>query len=85
VLAPGGRAVIYEDIPASIWDKCVCWIHHMMWRYRTGPCRFLRPAAWFQLFNSEGFEVVSERALSRWRNLSHPVKRRIFVLQKQIT
>ncbi|HSS19189.1 MAG TPA: class I SAM-dependent methyltransferase [Pyrinomonadaceae bacterium] len=83
VLTPGGLVVIYEDIPAAVWDKCVCWIHHMKWRSRTGPCRFRRPAAWYSLFNSEGFEVVSERPLSRWRNLSHPVRRRLFVLRMQ--
>lgn len=81
VLTPGGMAVIYEDIPAVRWDKVVCLVHHLKWRSRTGPCKFLSATEWYQRFTAEGFAVISERPLSRWRNLSHPVRRRIFVLR----
>lgn len=83
VLTPAGMAVVYEDIPAAAWDRVVCLIHHLKWHSRTGPCRFLSATEWSQRFNAEGFAVVSERPLSRWRNLSHPVRRRIFVLRQQ--
>jgi SAM-dependent methyltransferase len=83
VLSRGGLAVIYEDIPAAWWDRIVCGIHNLKWRKRTGPCTFRRAADWRLLFNSEGFEIVVERRLSRWRNLSHPVKRRFYVLQSR--
>jgi ubiquinone/menaquinone biosynthesis C-methylase UbiE len=81
VLRNGGLAVIYEDIPHSPWDKGVCWIHNRQWRARTGRCTFRRPREWRALFNSLGFEIVSERQLSHWRNFAHPVARDRFVLK----
>ena len=82
VLRDGGLAIIYEDIPRSWWDQGVCWIHNQKWRGRTGPCTFRRESDWRSLFESFGFEIVSERRLSRWRNLMHPVCRRFYVLKK---
>lgn len=82
VLRPGGLAIIYEDIPGSWWDKGVCWIHNQQWRGRTGPCTFRRESEWRSLFKSFGFEIIRERRLSRWRNLTHPVSRRFYVLTK---
>lgn len=83
VLRHRGRVIIYEDIPLTVWDRGVCWIHNRQWRGRTGPCTFRREAEWRALFNSMGFEVVSERPLSRWRNLSHPVSRHSYLLTKR--
>ncbi len=82
VLRAGGLALIYEDIPQTWWDKGVCWIHNRQWRDRTGPCTFRRESEWRALFDSFGFEIVSERCLSRWRNLTHPVRRRLYVLRR---
>ena len=82
VLRDGGLAVIYEDIPQTWWDKGVCWIHNQQWRGRTGPCTFRSESEWRSLFEASGFEMVSDRALSRWRNLTHPVCRRFYVLRK---
>jgi len=82
VLRDGGLAVIYEDIPRSSWDRGVCWFHNQKWRGRTGSCTFRREAEWHSLFESFGFEIVSERTLSRWRNLTHPVSRRSYLLRK---
>jgi ubiquinone/menaquinone biosynthesis C-methylase UbiE len=82
VLRDGGRVVIYEDIPETWWDQGVCWIHDQQWRGRTGPCRFRQAFAWHALFKSFGFEIVSERTLSRARNLTHPVSRRFCLLKK---
>jgi SAM-dependent methyltransferase len=84
VLRDGGLAVIYEDIPASIWDKSMCWVHNRQWRGRTGPCTFRKESEWRALFRSLGFEIVSERSLSRWRNLTHPVTRRFYVLKAEL-
>jgi ubiquinone/menaquinone biosynthesis C-methylase UbiE len=81
ILRDNGLAVIYEDIPRTWWDKGICFLHNQQWRGRTGPCTFRRSDEWRALFNSFGFEVVSERRLSRWRNLAHPVARRFFVLK----
>lgn len=81
VLRDGGLAVIYEDIPRSWWDKGVCWFHNRRWRGRTGPCTFRHESAWRSLFHSFGFEVMNERSLSRWRNLTHPVRRRSYALK----
>jgi SAM-dependent methyltransferase len=83
VLRDGGLAVIYEDIPRSWWDKGVCWIHNRQWRGRTGPCTFRLASGWRALFESCGFEIVSERPLSRWRNFTHPVARNLYVLRVQ--
>lgn len=85
VLRAGGRAIIYEDIPRSWSDKRVCWFHNQQWRGRTGPCTFRRESEWRTLFESFGFEIVSERRLSRGRNLTHPVARRFFVLKVRLS
>ncbi|HLN97124.1 MAG TPA: class I SAM-dependent methyltransferase [Pyrinomonadaceae bacterium] len=84
VLRPGGRVIVYEDIPDGWWDRFLCWTHNLKWRKRTGPCTFRREAEWRSLFNSAGFEVVIGRRLSRWRNLSHPVRRQLYVLLSSV-
>ena len=81
VLRADGLVVIYEDMPISRWDRIVCAIHDRKWRHRTGPCTFQLGPAWRVLFSACGFEIMSERPLSRWRNLTHPVARRLFVLK----
>ena len=81
VLRGGGVAIIYEDIPLLWWDWMVCWSHDRQWRDRTGPCTFQREHGWRKTFNLAGFEVVSERSLSRWRNVAHPVARRFYVIR----
>ena len=81
VLRDGGLAIIYEDIPKGGWDRVVCWTHNRQWRGRTGPCTFQLAHAWRATFSSSGFEVISERPLSRWRNLAHPVSRQFYVLR----
>jgi SAM-dependent methyltransferase len=81
VLRDGGRAIIYEDIPRSWWDRGVCWFHNQQWRGRTGVCTFRSESEWRALFETLGFEIASDRRLSRWRNLTHPVGRRFYVLK----
>ena len=81
VLRDGGRAIIYEDIPSLWWDRMVCWTHDRQWRGRTGPCTFRVEQGWQKTFTRAGFEIVSERPLSRWRNLAHPVARRFYVIR----
>lgn len=81
VLRDGGLAVIYEDIPQTWWDRLVCKLHNRQWKNRTGPCTFRLESEWRELFNSFGFEIVSERQLSRWRNVTHPVRRRLLVAE----
>ena len=82
VLRNGGLAIIYEDIPATWWDKGVCWIHNRQWKNRTGPCTFRTESEWIELFDSFGFGPVNQRRLSRWRNLAHPVRRSFHILGK---
>jgi SAM-dependent methyltransferase len=81
VLRAGGTAVVYEDIPAGALDRLACRAHDRAWRKRTGPCTFRLENDWRSLFNASGFEVAAERGLSRWRNLAHPVSRRLYVLK----
>ena len=81
VLRDGGVAIIYEDIPSLWWDRMVCWTHDRQWRGRTGPCTFRAEPGWRNMFTLAGFEIVSERPLSRWRNLAHPVARRFYVIR----
>lgn len=81
VLRDGGVAIIYEDIPSLWWDRMVCWTHDRQWRDRTGPCTFRIEQGWRKTFSVAGFEIVTERALSRWRNLAHPVARRFYVIR----
>ena len=81
VLREGGLVIIYEDMPLLWWDRVVCWVHDRQWRDRTGPCTFQAERGWRRTFSLAGFEIVKERALSRWRNLAHPVSRRFFVIR----
>lgn len=81
VLRPGGVAIIYEDIPTTLWDRFICWTHDLKWRKRTGACTFRSEAGWRLLFEYGGFEVVTERQLARMRNFSHPVCRRFYLLR----
>lgn len=81
VLRDGGLVVVYEDIPLLWWDRLVCWTHDRQWRGRSGPCTFRRENDWRKTFSLAGFAIASERPLSRWRNLAHPVARRLFVLR----
>lgn len=80
VLRPGGVAVIYEDIPATAWDRFICWTHDLKWRKRTGACTFRSEMDWLDVFASAGFQIIRERQLARLRNLMHPVCRRFFLL-----
>jgi len=82
VLSFGGQVVIYEDIPSAWWDRLVCWTHNLKWRKRTGPCTFRNESEWRTVFKSAGFDIFTERPLSRCRNLSHPVRRRFYVLKQ---
>lgn len=81
VLRGNGQVVVYEDMPSNWWDRFVCSIHNRKWQRRTGPCTFQKEDGWRRVFESEGFEVVTSKALSRWRNLSHPVSRRFFLMR----
>ena len=80
VLRDGGLAIIYEDIPQAWVDRVVCWFHNCQWRNRTGPCTFRSDSRWRSLFEASGFELLTERSLSRWRNLTHPVYRKSYVV-----
>jgi SAM-dependent methyltransferase len=82
VLRYGGLAVIYEDIPECWWDRFICWTHNLKWQPRTGRCTFRSNDEWRGLFGFAGFELVTERELSRWRNLLHPVNRKFFLLRR---
>jgi SAM-dependent methyltransferase len=84
VLRPGGRLVVYEDIPQLWWDRFVCWLHNAQWKGRTGPCTFRTETEWRATFHAAGFEVVGDRSLRRMRNLAHPVCRRFFVLLSSV-
>lgn len=84
VLRYNGLCIVYEDVPQSLWDRAVCWTHDRRWRSRTGPCTFYRQKHWKTLFEKTGFEVLSERPLSRWRNLAHPVSRRFYLLRSNV-
>lgn len=82
VLRPGGVAIIYEDIPETLWDRFICWTHDLKWRNRTGACTFRSELDWLNVFESAGFPIIRERQLSRLRNLMHPVCRRFFLLRR---
>jgi len=81
VLRRGGLVVVYEDIPEAAWDAAACRVHDRAWRGRTGSCTFRLWEEWRRGFTSAGFEILSERRLSRWRNLTHPVRRGLDVLR----
>lgn len=83
VLRAGGLIVVYEDIPKNLWDRFMCLTHDLMWRGRTGRCSFRRECEWQRMFASYGFEIISERPLSRWRNLAYTVRHRFYILKAQ--
>lgn len=81
VLRDGGLVIVYEDIPEAGWDAAACRAHDRAWRARTGPCTFRRWEEWRRVFVSAGFDILSVRRLSRWRNFTHPVRRGLYVLR----
>lgn len=81
VLRDDGAVVVYEDIPATWWDRFICGIHNRQWGGRTGECTFRSEGEWRATFQAAGFEIVQQRTLSRWRNLAHPVRRHLFLLR----
>jgi ubiquinone/menaquinone biosynthesis C-methylase UbiE len=81
VVRPDGLVVIYEDVPQTVWDNIPGRLHSAKWQSVSGPCTFRRPSEWSDLFASYGFEIVSERALSRWRNIFHPMAHILYVLR----
>jgi ubiquinone/menaquinone biosynthesis C-methylase UbiE len=81
VLRDDGAVVIYEDLPATRWDRFLCSIHNRQWRERAGECTFRSEGEWHETFQRAGFEIVEQRTLSRWRNLAHPVQRHFFLLR----
>ncbi|HKC64784.1 MAG TPA: methyltransferase domain-containing protein, partial [Pyrinomonadaceae bacterium] len=83
VLRAGGLIVVYEDIPGNLWDRFMCLTHDLMWRGRTGRCSFRQECEWQMLFASFDFEIISERPLSRWRNLAYTVRHRFYILKSQ--
>jgi ubiquinone/menaquinone biosynthesis C-methylase UbiE len=83
VLKAGGLVIVYEDNPSSWWDRAVCWSHNKQWEGRTGPCTFQLRDDWRRIFALAGLRVVSQRRLSRWRNMAHPVSRNFFVLETE--
>lgn len=81
VLRGNGQVVVYEDMPLNWCDRFVCGLHNRQWLSRTGPCTFQMEESWQRLFESAGFEIITSKPLSRWRNLAHPVSRRLFLLR----
>jgi len=82
VLRPGGRVVVYEDMPVTTFDRALCRLHELMWS--AGTCTFLDVATWCRIFAADAarFELVAHRAVSRFRDPTHPVRRHRFVLQR---
>lgn len=80
VLRPGGRVVVYEDLPITAFDRMLCALHEAKWR--GGRCTFLDADGWRRAF-VDGFEIVDERAITRFRDLTHPVRRHRFVLRRR--
>jgi SAM-dependent methyltransferase len=85
VIAPGGRLIVYEDIPATPWDRALCRRHDRAWRRRTGPCTFRSVGGWRETFSTAGFAQLASAPLSRWRDPVHPVARHFFVLARRAT
>jgi ubiquinone/menaquinone biosynthesis C-methylase UbiE len=80
VLRPGGKLLIYEDIPELWWDRLVCAVHNRQWKNRTGPCTFRSAGEWQYLLSALGFCLRMNRPLARARNLTHPVTRQVFLM-----
>jgi ubiquinone/menaquinone biosynthesis C-methylase UbiE len=83
VLRPGGRIVVYEDIPECWHDRALCLWHEQKWLPRTGPCTFLRVECWVDLFEAVGLHVAQRCTLPRLRNPIHPVQGARFVLERR--
>jgi len=81
VLTSPGTVVVYEDIPATTWDRIVCSIHSRSWERKTGSCTFHSQYSWRRMSERSGFDVKVERQLSRWRNIGHPVTHQFYVLR----
>jgi SAM-dependent methyltransferase len=83
VLRPGGRILVYEDIPERWHDRALCLWHERQWAVRSGACTFLQSESWIDLFEALGLRVEHRRVLSRLRNPLHPVQGALFVLERE--
>jgi ubiquinone/menaquinone biosynthesis C-methylase UbiE len=82
VVRPGGRILVYEDIPERWHDRALCLWHEQRWSARTGSCTFLQAESWVDLFEALGLRVAHRRLLPRFRNPVHPVQGAFFVLER---
>jgi ubiquinone/menaquinone biosynthesis C-methylase UbiE len=80
VLRPQGRIIVYEDTPKSWIDRLLCWRHERQWLSRAGRCSFRADTGWRAVFARLGFTLLFGRSLSRFRDLSYPVSRSLYVL-----
>ena len=70
----------YTDMPHR--GSTVVLVHDLQWRPKIKPCSFHLDHEWRAQFQFFGFEIVTARSLSRWRNFTHPVARRVYVLRR---
>ena len=82
VLRPGGRLVIYEDIPTTWFDRLLARRHVSDWRTRAEGCSFLLLEAWKGILRSVGLRLLRARSLSRFRDWNHPIERAFLVAEK---
>ena len=85
VVRPGGRILVYEDIPERWHDRALCLWHERQWHMRTGACTFLQSESWIDLFQALGLRVAHRRVLSLSEgNPMHPVQGALFVLEREV-
>jgi SAM-dependent methyltransferase len=78
VLAPGGKLILYEDIPTRWYDRLLCLKHELSWLGRAGACTFMTDRAWRGLLTAAGFELQGVHRLSRGRDLTYPIGRHFY-------
>lgn len=78
-----GNIIVCEDLPESILDKLLVWLHTQssIFRYHSDNMLFRTDFQWKELFKKAHLKLVDEKRISRVkRGILYPVHRKIYVL-----
>ena len=75
------KIIIFEDVPDSFIDSCLCRIHSLSAYGRCSEC-FHTTNEWYRIFNYHGLRINKVLDVPRSYSLLYPVKRKMFILNK---
>lgn len=78
-----GKIIIYEDLPEGFLSKLICSLHgitfNQFFQKKNRKFGFKNDGEWNEAFESLGLKKIFEKKVS---SIFHPVKKKLFVVQK---